>query len=228
MTEPPKSLTEQINNDVTLASCKKTLIILSSILLALTFSGAKVTEANTFIFKITFSNPTGFTSLLLLVIGYLLIRYNSISSEYVTNFNLQWPRKVLNSPFYKGYDSTDNLSYGFVANLLEPDIYINEPKYKDVNNPCNLRYDLKTELFYNAYIELTETDKHSHRISNKKKYYLRTSKNKLDYKKAVSIMFYYWLIEQFRNREFLELYSPMFIGFIAVFCSVWSKFNTSI
>ena len=61
MIEPVKEINKVINTDKTLAppidtalaNCKKTLIIISSVLLALTFSGAKVTEANTFIFKIT-------------------------------------------------------------------------------------------------------------------------------------------------------------------------------
>lgn len=225
MTEPPKDLTEQINNDTALASCKKTLIILSSILLALTFSGAKVTEANTFIFKITFSNPTGFTSLLLLAIGYLLIRYNSLSSEHVTNFNLQWAEKVLNSYFFKRHDPYNDIYDGFISDLLKPKIYISNDKYRSMG-PCSLDYSLKTKLFFNAYIELTETDENGNPFDHK--FYFRKSKKKLHYISAVSIMIYYWLIEQFRHRESLELYGPMFIGFIAVFCSVWARFNSSI
>tara|TARA_R110002051_G_scaffold323774_1_gene418473 strand:- start:23 stop:706 length:684 start_codon:yes stop_codon:yes gene_type:complete len=227
MTEPPKSLTEQINNDVTLASCKKTLIILSSILLALTFSGAKITEANTFIFKITFTNPIGLSSLMLLAIGYLLIRYNSLSHLYVESFQKQWSEKVVNNSFYRNFDHHNDVVSGFIPDLFKPYVDLNNERIKTESHDF-VEYDLKTQLFFNAYFYLTIHDESG--PSEPVKIYLFSSKSKfkLKYLAAISLISYYWLIEQFRRREFLELYSPMFIGFIAVFCSVWSRFNPSI
>ena len=225
MTEPPKSLTEQINNDVTLASCKKTLIILSSILLALTFSGAKITEANTFIFKITFTNPVGLSSLLLLAIGYLLIRYNSLSHLYVESFQKHWSEKVAGNYFYLNYDHHNDVIHGFIPDLISPYVDLNNDSYTIGSNDF-VEYDLKTQSFFDAYFNLTIKDESGPR--EPVKIYLFSSRNKLKYLVAVNVILYYWLVEQFRHRESLELYGPMFIGVIAVFCSVWSRFNPSI
>ena len=225
MTEPPKSLTEQISNDTVLASCKKTLIILSSILLALTFSGAKITEANTFIFKITFTNPVGLSSLMLLAIGYLLIRYNSLSNLYVESFQKQWSEKVKSNYFYRNFDYHNDVVYGFIPYLFKPYVDLNNESIKRSNYDF-VEYDLKTRLFFNAFFYLTTHDESG--PSKPVKIYLFSSRSKLKYLAAVSIIFYYWLIEQFRHREFLELYSPIFIGLTAVFCSVWARFNPSV
>lgn len=225
MTEPPKSLTEQISNDTVLASCKKTLIILSSILLALTFSGAKITEANTFIFKITFTNPLGLSSLLLLAIGFLLIRYHSLSHGYVESFQKHWSEKVTSSGFYKYYDPNSDTINGFIPELFLPATDLNAYEYKHSSH-CFVEYDLITKQFFNAHFVLTIHNEHGEHCDFIIR--LSSSKSKVNYLKAVTYMIYYWLVEQFRHRESLELYGPMFIGFIAVFCSVWSRFNPSI
>ena len=228
MIEPVKEINKVINTDTTLAppidtslaSCKKTLIIISSVLLALTFSGAKVTEANTFIFKITFTNPTGINTLLLLSIGYLLLRYNSISHIYTDNYKKQFATRVLDNKFFRRYDSYNDVVDGFIPDLLKPKIYINDDKYKHSNHSY-LDYDLKVRLFFNAYIDLTEYDEHGNPYLYR--FYLIGSKNKLQYLFALSIMLSHWFLEQFRQRDFLELYSPMLIGFIAVYSSVWVR-----
>ncbi|MDC9515104.1 hypothetical protein PSH47_14255 [Pseudoalteromonas sp. CST5] len=225
MIEPVKEINKVINTDTTLAppidtalaNCKKTLIIISSVLLALTFSGAKVTEANTFIFKITFTNPTGINTLLLLSIGYLLLRYNSISHIYTDNYKKQFATRVLENKFFRRYDSYNDVVDGFIPDLLKPKIYINDDKYKHSNHSY-LDYDLKVRLFFNAYIDLTEYDEHGNPYLYR--FYLIGSKDKLQYLFALSIMLSHWFLEQFRQRDFLELYSPMFIGFIAVYSSV--------
>jgi hypothetical protein len=226
--EPVKELNKAINADLNLAppidpalaSCKKTLIIISSVLLALTFSGAKVTEANTFIFKITFTNPTGINTLLLLSIGYLLLRYNSISHFYTDNYKKQFATRVLDNKFFRRYDSHNDVVDGFIPDLLKPKIYINDDKYKHSNHSY-LDYDLKVRLFFNAYIDLTEYDEQSNPYLYR--FYLIGSKDKFQYLFALGIMFSHWFLEQFRQRDFLELYSPMFIGFIAVYSSVWVR-----
>ena len=225
MIEPVKEINKVINTDKTLAppidtalaNCKKTLIIISSVLLALTFSGAKVTEANTFIFKITFTNPRGINTLLLLSIGYLLLRYNSISHIYTDNYKKQFATRVLENKFFRRYDSYNDVVDGFIPDLLKPKIYINDDKYKHSNHSY-LDYDLKVRLFFNAYIDLTEYDEHGNPYLYR--FYLIGSKDKLQYLFALSIMLSHWFLEQFRQRDFLELYSPMFIGFIAVYSSV--------
>ena len=61
-------LTQAIDNDAGLQSKRKLLTVASLILLALSFSGATIDEANTFIFKIKFANQNGLGILLVLSI----------------------------------------------------------------------------------------------------------------------------------------------------------------
>ncbi len=67
-------LTAAIDRDEGLKAKRKLLIVASCILLALSFSGATIDEANTFIFKIKFTNQNGLGILLVLSIVFLMIR----------------------------------------------------------------------------------------------------------------------------------------------------------
>lgn len=207
MIEPVKELNKAINADLNLAppidpalaSCKKTLIIISSVLLALTFSGAKVTEANTFIFKITFTNPTGINTLLLLSIGYLLLRYNSISHFYTDNYKKQFATRVLDNKFFRRYDSHNDVVDGFIPDLLKHKIYINDDKYKHSNHSY-LDYDLKVRLFFNVYIDLTEYDEQSNPYLYR--FYLIGSKDKFQYLFALVLCFFTGFWNNFVNGTF--------------------------
>ena len=78
MTEKKKepTITELIDQDEGLKSKRKLLTVTSLILLVLTFSGAKVEEANTFILKLKFDNQSGIAILLILAIFFLLIVFS--------------------------------------------------------------------------------------------------------------------------------------------------------
>ena len=66
---------DNIDKDEGLAAKRCALVIVSLLLLALSVSGASIKEANTFIFRIEFSNHVGLTYLLGAAVIFLLLRY---------------------------------------------------------------------------------------------------------------------------------------------------------
>jgi heme/copper-type cytochrome/quinol oxidase subunit 3 len=106
MTEEKKSptITELIDADEGLKSKRKILTITSLILLALTFSGAKVEEANTFILKLKFDNQNGIAILLVLTIVFLIIRYYNYAKPYHEKLFRAWSDRMLDDGYFLNSD----------------------------------------------------------------------------------------------------------------------------
>jgi hypothetical protein len=115
----PLTITEQIDADEGLKSKRKLLTITSLILLALSFSGAKVEEANTFIFKLSFNNNKGISLLLMLAVIFLLIRYYNYAYKYHHQLYKLWSDRLLKHPFFFHSHPNEPEYYGLV-NDLEP------------------------------------------------------------------------------------------------------------
>jgi len=89
------SLKERIDADEGLKSKRVMLTTVSLILLAVTFTGAVIEEANTFIFKIDFKHAEGLSILLALVILFLLIRYYSYARQYHDELTEIWKKDFM-------------------------------------------------------------------------------------------------------------------------------------
>lgn len=103
-------LTAAIDADEGLKSKRKLLTVVSLILLALSFSGASIDEANTFIFKIKFANQNGLGILLVLSIIFLIIRYYNYAKPYHDKLYSLWTNRLLDNPFFfsqNPYESED-------------------------------------------------------------------------------------------------------------------------
>jgi hypothetical protein len=117
MTEEKKSptITELIDADEGLKSKRKILTITSLILLALTFSGAKVEEANTFILKLKFDNQNGIAILLVLTIVFLIIRYYNYAKPYHEKLFRAWSDRMLDDGYFLNSDVETRELFGLVA-----------------------------------------------------------------------------------------------------------------
>ncbi|HHE0557826.1 TPA: hypothetical protein ACN361_004567 [Vibrio parahaemolyticus] len=80
----------QIESDDGLKSKRRNLIMLSAILIALNFSGAVIKEANTFLFKIEFTDQHGINELFFFSLCYLLLRYYTYAQEYHQKLTQLW------------------------------------------------------------------------------------------------------------------------------------------
>lgn len=72
----------KLDTDEDLQGKRKLLVELSILMLAINFTGAVFKEANTFIFKIEFTNQSGLSYFFLLAILFLLIRYFAYAHHY--------------------------------------------------------------------------------------------------------------------------------------------------
>ena len=68
-----------LDSDVGLAAKRKILIVVSLLLLALNVSGASIKEANTFVFRVEFSNHVGLTYLLGVAVAFLMLQIGRAS-----------------------------------------------------------------------------------------------------------------------------------------------------
>jgi hypothetical protein len=216
----PSELSKRIDEDLALASSKKYLMLTSLVLLALLFSGAKVTEANTFLFKLTFTNSAGITNLLLLSIGFLLIRYYSNTSKYHKAIYDDWTQRALKQPYFFSVCEHSDGQSGYIVDIA--------PEYAIFNDPTSgyeehdkLNWTLHVNLYLNAQIQYDLYNQHGH-IQDKKVYifqYLHPIKSC----KAIWIIFKHWIEAQTRFRESLDIYAPYMIAFFTTICAVSTK-----
>ena len=89
-----------IDADEGLKSKRKLLTIASLTLLALSFSGAKIEEANSFIFKIKFAHQNGLAILLVVSIIFLMVRYYNYAKKYHDRLYSIWSTRLLTRKFF--------------------------------------------------------------------------------------------------------------------------------
>lgn len=206
-----RDIKEQIDNDAGLASKRKFLTAVSLIFLVIQLTGAQVTEANTFILKVVFTNQAGLAWFLLMVIGFLLIRYYSYAREYHDQLYQLWSKRML-SENYSFYDQHQMESYGLIADLC-PEHLNFERVHDDKHFSWNYRY---LSLFpirrYIVYEWSDENDEYMEKVSLWKKLSL------LDYLKILFKELIYRLESIFAYRENLDILGPYLIGTLAI-CS---------
>lgn len=133
MSEQAKKLpiTEQIDADEGLKSKRKLLTITSVILLAISFSGAKVEEANTFLLKLSFNNNKGISVLLVLAVIFLLIRYYNYACKYHHQLYKLWSDRLLRDQFFF-YSHPHEPEYsGLICDLEPKEMNIEALQYHD-------------------------------------------------------------------------------------------------
>lgn len=112
-----QDLTAAIDSDEGLKYKRKLLIITSLTLLALSFSGAKIEEANTFIFKINFAHQNGLAILLVLSIMFLTIRYYNYAYKYHKLIYSIWTKRMLQHWYFDRGENLEN-RHGLLTELI--------------------------------------------------------------------------------------------------------------
>ncbi|MNZ02308.1 hypothetical protein D3C78_189480 [compost metagenome] len=99
---------ESMNEDSDLRAKRKLLIIISVLLMAMSVSGATLLEANTFIFKIGFSNTEGLGYLLFIGNLTLTVRYYSVAYQYHVKLYDMWANEMISDSQVFGYTCDDD------------------------------------------------------------------------------------------------------------------------
>jgi hypothetical protein len=209
------SLTEfrgLIDKDEGLKSKRNILVIVSIVLIALSSSGAVLEEANTFIFKIKFTNHVGLDYFFALSIFFLSLRYYTYAQTYQEKLFCLWSDRMLSD--YKVFSY--NPSSGELGGLLSKGISewpgdepgIQRPSYKvsglfsrNLTYPSTGYDHEEGEYFYDKNLELNRFNKDWTR----RKYF-----------RLLSYEIKYQVQALIKYREYLDLLAPYLISALAL------------
>ncbi|MFQ1850850.1 hypothetical protein ACK36A_13130 [Aeromonas veronii] len=165
--EKEDSLTDQMKKDSEFQSKRKQLIVVSILLMAISLSDAQLKEANTFIFKIDFSNTAAFGWMMFFGVIVIIIRYYSFAFKYHSYLYDAWANAMMKDRrvlvYYFDDNSCDYIPHGLLSKLKDHSCSSNidghsfekykvEPKYKvngilkrGITYDYDSGYDITTE-----------------------------------------------------------------------------------
>lgn len=202
----------EIDNDEQLTAKRRALVSVSLLLLALSLSGAAIKEANTFIFRIEFTNHEGLTYLLAAAVVFFLLRYYAYAQSYHSQLFDFWSARLLNDYRIFYYDNQHEEVGGLLGKRIDLTGHdspgIREPRYKKVGVlKRNIVYtadgydDYHGHFSYDENIELNE-------FSN--------AWTKKDFQKLLRFEFKYRIEAILKHREYLDLMFPYLLGIAAI------------
>ncbi|ARD44445.1 hypothetical protein [Colwellia sp. PAMC 21821] len=239
--EPPKqlTLTQRIDADEGLKAKRKLLTVVSLILLAITFSGAKVVDANTFIMKISFTNQSGIAYLLLLSIAFLMIRYYNYARPYHDELYKTWTERMLNDRYFYLYHDEANESEGLITKLY-PENLIKDIDQQDCRG---IKTKYRCSAFFGRNLEYTwfsgdgpgyeswatvnlmriKSDEIKKKDKQEDKKVTKNRVNLKPYFKVLSYELRYRAARFFTHRENLDIISPYFLGCFSILSFIFNK-----
>jgi hypothetical protein len=228
--EPEESRTDAMNTedfrkaidaDDGLKSKRRTLFLLSLLLLAIVVSGANIKEASSLIFKIEFTNHENLQWLLIAGIFYSALRYYAYSEIYRDELFNQWSKKLISDPTVYRYDQHKEEVGGLLEKAVdvwggdEPGLA--EPEYRRIRL-------LKRVIAYSA----TEEDAMDGPIYFKK--YIDLNKYDSRWKRK-DFLLLLWIELKYRanawvaHRETLDLVAPYLLAVAALAAFFYKKFS---
>ena len=106
--EQKASLSDEMKNDSDFQSKGKQLTVVSILLMAMSLSNAQLKEANTFIFKIDFSNSAAFGWMVFFGVIVLMVRYYSLAFKYHYYLYEMWAEDMMKDYRVFGYHSEED------------------------------------------------------------------------------------------------------------------------
>lgn len=212
---------EQLDSDGGLSAKRKALVIASLLLLALSVSGAAIKEANTFIFRVEFSNHAGLTYLLGVAVAFLMLRYYAYAQSYHSQLFDFWSARLLSDYRIFSYDNSEDEVNGLLGKAVnvwggdEPGIQ--EARYKKVGI-------LKRNLVYTSY---GQDERHGDFSYDENIELNRYSEKwtKKDFRRLLRFEFIYRVEGVFKHREYLDLMFPYLLGFCALLSLIYKLFQ---
>jgi hypothetical protein len=210
----PLTLTQRIDADEGLKSKRKLLTVVSLILLAIAFSGAKVVEANTFIMKISFTNQNGIAYLLLLSILFLMIRYFNYARPYHDELYKLWTERMLNNHYFYSRHPFEDEVAGLIMSKIPDAINIEAIRYE--GGSFNFEYScswLFVRKFTYSWADSKEADYEMKSI--------RVGWENYIYVLALEAK--YQVSSFFTHRENLDILAPYLLGAFSIISFIYNK-----
>ncbi|MUK43721.1 hypothetical protein GNP61_19440 [Aliivibrio fischeri] len=206
-----------IDSDGGLQTKRKLLTTLCVVFLSLNLSGATLEEANTFLFKIKFSNYIGLSYLFLAAILFLTLRYYSYAQNYHKKLYDFWTQRLLSSHQVFYFDPHHAEFGGLVGEAITvfgyDDLGVLKPNYcitgifkRSISYKTSGIDDERGQYFYSEYISLCKFNE-KWRLSN--------------YIMLLWYEFKYQVEATFKYRESLDLLAPYLLSMIAILSFVF-------
>lgn len=210
-----------MDEDAGFKSKRRALMFVSLLLLALIVSGAEIKEANTFIFKIEFTNHFGLRYLLVLAVLSCMFRYYAYSEKYHAQLFRFWSARLLDDGKIFHYDRKAESAAGLLGKKInlyggdEPGIEF--PIYKKTGFLSrSIGYlssgvdELHGEYTYTDYIELNVYDE---------------GWTKKDFRKLLRAELRCRIEAWIKYRETLDLISPYLLALSSLVVFVFQCLN---
>tara|TARA_R110000851_G_scaffold210486_3_gene363003 strand:- start:31844 stop:32530 length:687 start_codon:yes stop_codon:yes gene_type:complete len=214
----PSELSKAIHEDGPLASKRRLLVGLSMLLIAICFTGAKISEANTLFFKITFANMDGILNLLLVSIGFSLFRYYSYTSIYQEAITKEWTGKLLKHSFFYSACEHSDLEGGYMVDIAPAYTGYNDNNFRH-DDDSSLSESFNANCFFNAQIKYDLFNQNGH-VQNER-VHLFSLKQPRQSIRALLLVLRCWWDAQVRYRESLDIYAPYLIAFTAIGLTIY-------
>lgn len=216
------SFRERIAADEGFNNKRKLLMIVSMLVIVISFTGASLKEANTFIFKIEFENSGGLNLFLFLSILLLLVRYYSFANEYQDELSLLWKNELLNDNRLINMENVDDIYYtGYIGerfDFLIPDV-----------QPYDFRYEVISLMKRRFVYSISDTNPETGETFVSDNYVYFSLFRKGVESKYLSFDFFIFKIEikhrlyaYLNNRECLEVMAPYLMGGFALLVSYFN------
>lgn len=206
-------ITEQIDADEALQGKRKLLVLTSLVLLALSFSGATIKEANTLILKLEFTQQKGISVLLVLAVFFLMLRYYNYARKYHDQLTKLWVNRLLKEHelFYVCPYSDD--TSGVVTDLMPRGFDLQELSYHDYH----WDFDYKPLLAFRRAIHFSWQDQNQD-FEEISPFFSRVKPK--DYFKILRLELKHQFWSYVTHRENLDILAPYIIGLLAIlsFC----------
>ncbi|MUJ21712.1 hypothetical protein [Aliivibrio fischeri] len=208
-----------IDHDQGLQSKRKLLMMLCITFLALNLSGASLEEANTFLFKIKFTNYIGLSYLFMGSILFLTLRYYSYAENYHVQLYNLWSERLLKDFNIFWYDPQEAHIGGLLGKIIRVSGYdepgIDKAKYRKVGIfKRSISYNTsdfdneRGEYFYVKYISLYKFD---------------DGWSFFDYMTLLYTEFKYRIEAIIKYRESLDIFSPYILCCLAILSFVFKS-----
>ena len=153
------TITNRIDNDEGLKAKRRALITTSLFLLLIQVSGAQITEANTFLAKISFESPNGIGIFLVASVVFLLVRYYGYARQYHDGLFELWSSRML-SQKYMHINPFEDEAYGLVVELSPKGVLTNRWEQQDAGEHYSWSYKYSCSFPLRRSIQYTWTDEH--------------------------------------------------------------------
>jgi len=208
---------DEIAKDERLKSSRIKLITVALILLVTEVSGASITEANTFIFKIEFKKAENIPFLLFMATVLLTIRYHNYAVKYHRQLYSQWDEAMLSTGYFMSWDGhSDEMPEQDIKMLgvLGELVPCNYAQYEEAKRESEFEYNY-VRLFFDRRIRYCRADSIYPYDSE------YSISKELGRYKLFQIMCFeqqFQLKRMVNSPEWIDIFGAYFIAFTAIVC----------